>query len=83
MNQVAIPGGIPAHILKRQQARQSMVSAALQVTDVDDLGDRLSIRGGIFRVVKEGVETEMGPYCDVIIVGANPRNSKTFYANAE
>ena len=80
MNAITIPGGTPAHILKRQQAKISRVAAAMAMPDVDELGDRLSIRGGVFRVMREGVETEAGPTVDVVVVGANPKLSKTYYA---
>ena len=82
MSNVTIQGGVPAHILKRQQAKISRVAEAMAMPDVDEMGDRLSIRGGTFRAMREGVETEVGHVADVVIVGANPRLSKTYYAKS-
>jgi hypothetical protein len=43
---------------------------------------RISIRAGRYRLNEEGVETTVGVTLDTIIVGANPRVSKVFYAKA-
>jgi len=42
---------------------------------------RISIKGSRFRIIEDGVETVLDTTAlDAIIVGANPRLSKTFYA---
>ncbi len=43
--------------------------------------NRISLRGGKFRFNKEGVEVGVhrGEFLDVVIVGANPHVSRTFY----
>jgi hypothetical protein len=41
---------------------------------------KISIRAGRFRLVEDGVETPVGINLDVVIVGANPKVSKIFYA---
>jgi hypothetical protein len=43
---------------------------------------RISIRAGRYRLSEDGVETTVGVTLDTIIVGANPRVSKVFYAKA-
>ena len=44
---------------------------------------RISIKGGRFRIVEDGTETVLdSTTLDVVIVGANPRLSKTYYAKA-
>jgi hypothetical protein len=43
---------------------------------------KISIRAGRYRLVEDGVETPVGINLDVVIVGANPKVSKMFYAKA-
>ena len=44
---------------------------------------RISIKGSRFRIVEDGTETVLDTTAlDVVIVGANPKLSKTFYAKA-
>jgi len=44
---------------------------------------RISIKGSRFRIVEDGTETVLDTTSlDVVIVGANPKLSKTFYAKA-
>lgn len=74
---------VPAHIAARIAARQqggvkSAISEALGSSGVDI--PRISIRAGRYRLVEGGVETPVGITLDTIIVGANPRVSKVFYA---
>jgi hypothetical protein len=75
---------VPAHIAARIAARQaagskSSVASAI-VGDGGPSIPRISIRAGRFRLVEDGVETTVGVNLDTIIVGANPRVSKVFYA---
>lgn len=75
---------VPAHIAARIAARkagtmaQSSVMSAV-VTEGFSF-PRISIRAGRYRLVEDGVETPVGINLDVVIVGANPRVSKVFYA---
>ena len=72
---------VPAHIIRRQQQGGSALTAALSTSDASAQPNRLSIRGGTFRVINEGTEHEGGRELHVVIVGANPRLSKQYYAN--
>lgn len=74
---------VPAHIAARIAARQnagvkSAIADALGGSGVDI--PRISIRASRYRLVEGGVETPVGITLDTIIVGANPRVSKVFYA---
>lgn len=75
---------VPAHIAARIAARQAAGSKSLVASAI--VGDggpsipRISIRAGRYRLVEDGVETPVGVNLDTIIVGANPRVSKVFYA---
>jgi len=74
---------VPAHIAARIAARQqSGVKSAITAALVKDGINipRISIRAGRYRLVEDGVETTVGTTLDTIIVGANPRVSKVFYA---
>lgn len=74
---------VPAHIAARIAARQqSGVKSAITAALVKDGVNipRISIRAGRYRLVEDGVETTVGTTLDTIIVGANPRVSKVFYA---
>lgn len=78
-----LTANVPAHIAARIAARQqagtkSAVTAAI-------VGDgiqipRISIKAGRYRLVESGVETVVGISLDTVVVGANPRVSKVFYA---
>lgn len=77
---------VPAHIAQRIQQRQqsgaqSAVAAAV-IGDGGNTGPRISIKASRYRLVEDGVETVVGITLDTIIVGANPRVSKVFYAKA-
>lgn len=76
---------VPAHIAARIAARQqggvkSAVTAAV-VGDGPQI-PRVSIKAGRYRLIEGGVETVVGITLDTIIIGANPRVSKVFYAKA-
>ena len=76
---------IPAHLANRI-GKQSALSVAL----AGGLGGgggpsfpRISIKGSRFRIVEDGTETVIdSTTLAVIIVGANPRSSKVWYAKA-
>ena len=72
---------VPAHIIRRQQQGESALTAALATSDPSTQPNRLSIRGGTFRVINEGTEYPGGHQLHAVIVGANPRLSKQYYAN--
>ena len=71
---------VPAHISNRI-GKESKLSAAMAGGISSGSVPRISIKGGRFRVVEDGNETVL-PTLDlnVVIVGANPRLSKIYYA---
>lgn len=73
---------IPAHVL----ARMGKSSLAADLSGGLASGEsfpRISIKGGRFRVVEDGNEVVIpSTTLDVIIVGANPKLSKTWYEKA-
>lgn len=76
---------VPAHIAARIAARQQANTAPSAVMSAIVGGDgfafpKVSIRAGRFRLVEDGVETPVGINLDVVIIGANPKVSKVFYA---
>ena len=77
-----VPAHIAARIAARQQAgTKSTVASAIVGSDGVSF-PRISIRAGRYRLSEDGVETTVGVTLDTIIVGANPRVSKVFYAKA-
>ncbi|MFM6959535.1 MAG: hypothetical protein ACKOW0_00730 [Schleiferiaceae bacterium] len=74
-----VPAHIAARIAARQQAGTKSTVASAIVSDGPSI-PRISIRAGRYRLVEDGVETPVGVTLDTIIVGANPRVSKVFYA---
>lgn len=78
-NIATVPAHIAARIAARQQAGTKSSVAAAIVSDGPSI-PRISIRAGRYRLVEDGVETTVGVTLDTIIVGANPRVSKVFYA---
>lgn len=81
-NITTVPAHIAARIAARQQAGvKSTVASAIVGSDGISI-PRISIRAGRYRLSEDGVETTVGVTLDTIIVGANPRVSKVFYAKA-
>lgn len=81
-NITTVPAHIAARIAARQQAgTKSTVASAIVGSDGASF-PRISIRAGRYRLSEDGVETTVGVTLDTIIVGANPRVSKVFYAKA-
>ena len=81
-NITTVPAPIAARIAARQQAgTKSTVASAIVGNDGVSF-PRISIRAGRYRLSEDGVETTVGVTLDTIIVGANPRVSKVFYAKA-
>ena len=82
-NITTVPAHIAARIAARQQAGvKSTVASAIVGSDNGGGIPRISIRAGRYRLSEDGVETTVGVTLDTIIVGANPRVSKVFYAKA-
>ena len=82
-NITTVPAHIAARIAARQQAgTKSTVASAIVGSDNGGGIPRISIRAGRYRLSEDGVETTVGVTLDTIIVGANPRVSKVFYAKA-
>lgn len=70
---------IPAHIASRI-GKESKLSVAMAGGISSGGGPRISIKGGRFRVVEDGTEEVIETVdLNAVIVGANPRLSKTFY----
>jgi hypothetical protein len=73
---------VPAHILARGQDSALAKSITGGIT-AGDFGPRISIKGSRFRIVENGEETVLNTVeLDVVVVGANPRLSKAYYAKA-
>lgn len=82
-NIATVPAHIAARIAARQQAgTKSSVASAIVGNSEGSSIPRISIRAGRYRLSEDGVETTVGVTLDTIIVGANPRVSKVFYAKA-
>ncbi len=79
--QLTVPAHIAARIAARQQSGSKSAITAAVVSDGLSI-PRISIRAGRYRLVESGVETTVGINLDVIIVGANPKVSKVFYAGS-
>ena len=78
---------VPAHIAARINARKAAGTHSAILSSVLSGGDafpypRISIKAGRFRLIEDGVETPVGINLSVVIVGANPKVSKVFYAAA-
>lgn len=71
---------VPAHVAARI-GKESKLSIAMAGGISAGSVPRISIKGGRFRIVEDGNETLMNVLeLNVVVVGANPRLSKTFYA---
>lgn len=83
-NLVLANAQIPAHLAARVGV-PSVLSQSL-ASGIGGSGEsvpRISIKGARFRIIEGGTETVLdSTSLDVVIVGANPRLSKTWYAKA-
>ena len=71
---------VPAHLAHRVGS-PSKLTAALGAGVGGESIPRISIKGARFRIVEGGTETPLNSlHLDVIVVGVNPRVSKTWYA---
>lgn len=77
--QLAVPAHIAARIAARQQNKATTSSIMSPIVDGFAF-PKISIRAGRYRLVEDSIETPVGITLDVVIVGANPRVSKVFYA---
>lgn len=72
---------IPAHVAARIGAPTALSTALASGLSSGENHPRISIKGGRFRIVEDGVETVLDSMAlDVVIVGANPNITKTWYA---
>lgn len=71
---------IPAHLANRVGQPSALSTSITGGIGGGDFGPRISIKGSRFRIVKDGAETVLPVLeLDVVIVGANPQLSKTWY----
>lgn len=75
---------VPAHLAQRVGAPSVLAQSLMGgISGGGESFPRISIKGGRFRIVEGGNETVLDTLAlDVIIVGANPNLSKTWYAKA-
>jgi hypothetical protein len=72
---------IPAHVAARIGATTALSTALSSGLSSGESHARISIKGSRFRIVEDGVETVLDSMSlDVVIVGANPNITKTWYA---
>lgn len=83
MSTSLIPANIqvPAHIAARMGQQSSLASSLAAGLAAGESYPRISIKGSRFRIVEGKTETVLDQVkLNVVIVGANPRLSKTYYA---
>lgn len=83
MSTSLIPANIqvPAHIAARMGQQSSLASSLAAGLATGESYPRISIKGSRFRIVEGKTETVLDQTkLNVVIVGANPRLSKTYYA---
>ena len=75
---------IPAHLAARVGKPSALAQALMGgISGGGESYPRISIKGGRFRIVEGGTETVLdSTNLDVVVVGANPRLSKSWYAKA-
>lgn len=74
---------IPAHIVARMGQESALQKSLAGGLGGGEALPRISIKGSRFRIVENGEETVLPvTHLDVVVVGANPRLSKTYYAKA-
>ena len=83
MSTSLIPSNIqvPAHLAARMGQQSALAASLAAGLAQGDSYPRISIKGSRFRIVEGKTETVLDQTkLNVVIVGANPRLSKTFYA---
>jgi len=74
---------VPAHLAARVGVRSALAQSLTGGLSSGESFPRISIKGSRFRIVEGDTETVMdSTNLDIIIVGANPRLSKTWYAKS-
>lgn len=85
MSNDMIPSNIqvPAHVAARMGKPSALSQNMAGGLGAGEAVPRISIKGSRFRIVEDGTETVLDQTSlDTVIVGANPRLSKNFYAKA-
>ena len=71
---------VPAHLAGKVGAPSVLAQSLVGGLPTSDGFPRISIKGSRFRIVDGGTETLLdSTKLDIIVVGANPRLSKTWY----
>lgn len=79
-NLIPFNAQIPAHLANRVGAPSALAQSVMGGISSGEGYPRISIKGARFRIVEGGQETVLDQvFIDVVIVGANPRLSKTWY----
>jgi len=74
---------VPAHLARRIGVPSALAQSLVGGISTAESFPRISIKGSRFRIVEGGNETVLDTTTlEVVIVGANPRLSKTWYAKA-
>lgn len=82
-NIVSLDAKVPAHIANRIGKPSALAEKLAGGITTGESWPRISIKGGRFRIKEGDAETVLqSTTIDVVIVGSNPRLSKTFYAKA-
>lgn len=82
-NIVSLDAKVPAHIANRIGKPSALAEKLVGGISNGESWPRISIKGGRFRIKEGDAETVLqSTTIDVVIVGSNPRLSKTFYAKA-
>lgn len=82
-NIVSLDAKIPAHIANRIGKPSALAEKLAGGITGGESWPRISIKGGRFRIKEGDTETVLNTTTiDVVIVGSNPRLSKTYYAKA-
>ena len=74
---------VPPHIAARIAARKAAPApSAIASIFAGSSYPKISTRASRYRLVEDGVETVIGIEMDVVIVGANPKESRAYYEGA-
>ena len=74
---------VPSHLAAKVGQPSALSQSIASGISSGQSFPRISIKGSRFRIVEDGTETVLDTTAlDVVIVGANPKLSKTFYAKA-
>ena len=74
---------VPAHLAAKVGQPSALSQSIASGISAGPSFPRISIKGARFRIIEDGTETVLDTTSlDVVIVGANPKLSKTYYAKA-